>query len=81
MSDPHDPEIVIRLPLSAWQAVFQHLGRGVFQDVAPIISAMTAQSISQTEAVAKALLAEAAKETPVDSTVSADCESLSTTIN
>jgi hypothetical protein len=59
-----DPEIVIRLPLSAWTLVFEHLSRGTFADVSMVIYEISRQSAPQTEAVARTMLEQAAALTP-----------------
>jgi hypothetical protein len=50
-----DPEIVIRLPISAWHIVVQHLQAGAYRDVASVLSEISEQAepqIREAQAVA-----------------------------
>ena len=46
----NDPDVTIRLPLSAWRVVAAHLEAGIFRDVAEILFALSTQSATQLEA-------------------------------
>jgi len=45
-----DPEIKIRLPLSAWQLVMGNLGKCAYWDVALLLETISSQAAAQIEA-------------------------------
>jgi hypothetical protein len=49
-----DPEIVIKLPLSAWRIVMQHLQMGTFSTVFGVVSALCEQADPQINLAAAA---------------------------
>jgi hypothetical protein len=65
VSGEADPEIIIRLPLSAWKVVYQHLQAGPYRDVAAVLMAISEQAQPQ---IQEAESAAALRGQPEEST-------------
>ncbi len=57
--NPLDPDVTVTLPLTKWTAVVQHLGGGVYVQVAELIGAIALQCAPASQAVSQAAIDQA----------------------